>query len=89
MNEFDIIAEIFAPLATAPGAFGLTDDAAIIPQRPGFDLVVTTDQIAAGTDFMADDPAGLVARKALRPAWRSRWNDSGLLPRSKPGGGRH
>lgn len=66
MNEFDIIADIFAPLATAPGAFGLKDDAASIPPRPGFDLVVTTDQVAEGTDFFAHDPAGLVAKKALR-----------------------
>ncbi len=66
MDEFGIIARYFAPLATAPGAFGLTDDAAIIPARPGFDLVVTTDQIAAGTDFFAEDPAGTVAQKALR-----------------------
>ena len=66
MDEFDIIARYFAPLATAPGAFGLKDDAAAISARPGFDLVVTTDQIAAGTDFFAGDPAGTVARKALR-----------------------
>lgn len=66
MDEFGIIARYFAPLATTPGAFGLKDDAAIIPARPGFDLVVTTDQIAAGTDFFADDPPGAVAKKALR-----------------------
>jgi thiamine-monophosphate kinase len=66
MNEFDLIARHFAPLATAPGAFGLKDDAAVISARPGFDLVVTTDQIAAGTDFFAEDPAGTVAQKALR-----------------------
>jgi thiamine-monophosphate kinase len=66
MDEFGIIARYFAPLATAPGAFGLKDDAAIIPARPGFDLVVTTDQIAAGTDFFADDPPLTVAQKALR-----------------------
>ena len=66
MNEFDIIAEIFAPLATHPGAFGLTDDAAVLPARPGFDLVVTTDQIAEGTDFFAFDPAASVAQKSLR-----------------------
>src|SRR5579872_1344827 len=66
MNEFDIIAGIFAPLATTPGAFGLKDDAASIAPRPGFDLVVTTDAIAEGTDFFAHDPAPLVARKALR-----------------------
>jgi thiamine-monophosphate kinase len=66
MNEFEIIAEIFAPLATAPGAFGLKDDAATIAGRPGFDLIVTTDQIAEGTDFFAHDPAGTIAQKALR-----------------------
>ena len=66
MNEFDIIADIFAPLATTPGAFGLQDDAASISPRPGFDLVATTDQIAEGTDFFAHDPAQLVAKKALR-----------------------
>ena len=66
MNEFDIIADIFAPLALDPGAFGLKDDAAAIPSRPGFDLVVTTDAIAEGTDFFAYDPAGTVAQKALR-----------------------
>src|SRR5580693_1331726 len=66
MNEFEIIAEIFAPLATAPGAFGLKDDAAAIPARPGFDLIVTTDAIAEGTDFFKHDPAGSVAQKALR-----------------------
>lgn len=66
MNEFDLIAEIFAPLARDPGAFALKDDAAAIAARPGFDLIVTTDQIAEGTDFFAHDPAGLIARKALR-----------------------
>src|SRR5579863_9288988 len=66
MNEFDLIARHFAPLATAPGAFGLKDDAAAIPPRPGLDLIVTTDQIAEGTDFFRRDPPALIARKALR-----------------------
>src|SRR4051812_23033230 len=66
MDEFEIIAQIFAPLATHPGAFGLKDDAAAIAARPGFDLIVTTDQIAEGTDFFPDDPAESVAQKALR-----------------------
>lgn len=65
MHEFELIATIFAPLA-GEGAFGLKDDAAIIPARPGHDLVVTTDAIAEGTDFFAFDPADSVARKALR-----------------------
>lgn len=65
MDEFQIISSIFAPLA-GDGAFGLKDDAAIIPARPGFDLVVTTDAIAEGADFFAFDPADTVARKTLR-----------------------
>jgi thiamine-monophosphate kinase len=66
MDEFDIIARHFAPLATAPGAFGLKDDAAAITARPGFDLIVTTDQIAEGTDFFKHDPPATIAKKALR-----------------------
>src|ERR1700753_3279912 len=66
MDEFQIIADIFAPLATYEGAFGLRDDAASIPSRPGFELVVTTDQIAEGTDFFKSDPAVTIAQKALR-----------------------
>lgn len=65
MNEFDIIARYFAPLA-GEGAFGLKDDAALIAARPGFDLVVTTDAISEGTDFFAFDPADTIAQKALR-----------------------
>ena len=65
MNEFDMIANIFAPLA-GEGSLGLKDDAALIVARPGFDLAVTTDAIAEGTDFFSFDPANLVAKKALR-----------------------
>jgi len=65
MDEFQIIAGILAPLATCPGAFGLKDDAAVIAPRPGFDLVVTTDQISEGTDFFKHDPADSIAKKAL------------------------
>jgi len=65
MDEFGIIAKYFAPLA-GEGAFGLKDDAALLPSRPGYELVVTTDTIAEGTDFFAFDPADTVAQKALR-----------------------
>ncbi len=66
MDEFGIIARHFAPLAIAPGAFGLKDDAATIAARPGFELIVTTDQIAEGTDFFKHDPPATIAKKALR-----------------------
>ncbi|HUO02947.1 MAG TPA: thiamine-phosphate kinase [Rhizomicrobium sp.] len=66
MDEFGLIARYFAPLAKDAGALGLKDDAAFIPPRPGFDLVITTDQIAADTDFFPHDPPTTVAKKALR-----------------------
>jgi thiamine-monophosphate kinase len=66
MDEFGLIARYFAPLAKNPGALKLKDDAAVISPRPGFDLVITTDQIAADTDFFPHDPAAAVAKKALR-----------------------
>jgi thiamine-monophosphate kinase len=65
MDEFGIIAKYFAPLA-GEGAFGLKDDAAILPSRAGHELVVTTDTISEGTDFFALDPADMIAQKALR-----------------------
>src|SRR5580698_1061674 len=65
-SEFDLIAKYFAPLAVAPGAFALSDDAAVIAPRAGHDLVVTTDAIVAGVDFFDDDPPATIAKKALR-----------------------
>ena len=66
-GEFELIAEVMAPLARMrPGAFGLSDDAAILSPRPGRTLVVTTDAMIAGVHFAADDPPDLTARKLLR-----------------------
>lgn len=65
MDEFAIIARHFAPLA-GQGSFGLGDDAAQLPTRPGHDLIVTTDTLTVGTDFFPGDPADTIARKALR-----------------------
>ncbi len=64
--EDRLIARYFKPLATAAGAFGLTDDAAVLTPPPGCDLVVTTDGVIAGVHFMPHDPPGLIARKVLR-----------------------
>jgi thiamine-monophosphate kinase len=65
MDEFGIISRYFAPLA-GEGAFGLKDDAALLPARAGHDLVVTTDTISEGVDFFAFDPSDAIAQKALR-----------------------
>jgi thiamine-monophosphate kinase len=64
-GEDSLIARYFGPLATDPGAFGLSDDAAILTSSAD-DLVVTTDAIVEGVHFLPDDPPDTIARKALR-----------------------
>jgi thiamine-monophosphate kinase len=66
-DEFSEIERLFRPLTRgAPGAFDLLDDAAVIPQRPGFDLVVTKDALVEGVHFPQGEAPDLVARKLLR-----------------------
>jgi thiamine-monophosphate kinase len=65
-GEDRLIARYFLPLARHPAALGLVDDAAVLTPPPGCDLVLTTDAVVAGVHFLPDDPAGAVARKALR-----------------------
>jgi thiamine-monophosphate kinase len=67
LDEFGEIERLFRPLTRGdPRALDLKDDAAVIPQRKGFDLVVTKDAIVEGVHFLSSDPLDLVARKALR-----------------------
>jgi thiamine-monophosphate kinase len=65
-GEFEFIAHRLRPLATAPGALQLLDDAALLEPRPGTQLVLTKDAMVAGVHFLADDPAGQIAQKLLR-----------------------
>ncbi len=65
-GEFELISRYFAPLATDPGSLHLTDDAAVLSPRPGYDLVVTKDVLAADVHFFADDAPEAIAAKALR-----------------------
>ncbi len=64
--EDKLIARYFAPLATDPGALGLSDDAAFVKPPPGCDLVMTADAIVGGVHFFNDDPAQTIAAKAMR-----------------------
>lgn len=67
VDEFDHIARLLRPLTDdAPEALGLQDDAAVLPGRPGYDLVVTKDAIVAGVHFLPGAPMDLIARKLLR-----------------------
>jgi thiamine-monophosphate kinase len=65
-GEDRLIARYFGPLARHPGAFGLSDDAAVLTPPAGMDLVVTADAVVGGVHFFPDDPADAVACKALR-----------------------
>ncbi|MBF0561927.1 MAG: thiamine-phosphate kinase [Alphaproteobacteria bacterium] len=66
-GEFDLIADLFAPLATGfGGALKLKDDAALLDVPAGQTLVATTDTMVAGVHFFPDDPPELIARKLVR-----------------------
>lgn len=66
-GEFELIAELFAPLAAGlPGALGLRDDAAVLAPMPERAMVVTTDMLVAGVHFPVDEDGDDVARRLLR-----------------------
>lgn len=65
-EEFALIARFFAPLAkSAPGAFGLTDDAAALAVAAGRRLIVTTDALVAGVHFPMNETPQSVARRLI------------------------
>ncbi len=65
-GEAAIIQQFLAPLAAGfPGAFGLSDDCALLSPKPNIEFVLKTDPIRAGIHFGdKDDPAD-IAWKAL------------------------
>ena len=66
-GEFELIRRFLAPLATAAGAGGLEDDAALLDAPEGKRrLAVTTDTMVEGVHFPPDGPPGLIARRLLR-----------------------
>ena len=64
--EERLIARYFRSARDRAGAFGLSDDAAVVTPPPGCDLVLTTDGVIAGVHFFPDDPPDNIGRKALR-----------------------
>ncbi len=67
LDEFGEIARLFRPLARgASGAFGLMDDAAVIPQRAGHDLVVTKDAMVEGVHVLDGEAAEVIGRRLAR-----------------------
>jgi thiamine-monophosphate kinase len=64
MNEPELIARYFAPLA-GPEGLGLGDDAAMLEPPAGCDLVLTADALVGGVHFFVADPPEAIAAKAL------------------------
>jgi thiamine-monophosphate kinase len=65
-DEFDWI-EALRPLTRGePAAFNLMDDAAVLPARPGHDIVVSEDAMVEGVHFLPGEDAAIVARRLLR-----------------------
>ncbi|WP_395943602.1 thiamine-phosphate kinase [Brevundimonas sp.] len=65
-GEFETIERLLRPLAHPEWGRGLQDDVAVLPSRPGYDLVLTKDAIVEGVHFLPDDPLETVAKKLLR-----------------------
>lgn len=65
-GEFETIRRLLTPLAHPEWGRGLRDDVAVLPSRPGYDLVLTKDAIVEGVHFLPTDRLDLVARKLLR-----------------------
>ena len=66
-GEFELIGDLFAPLAAdSPASLDLRDDAALLKPEHGREIVATTDALVAGVHFRDADSADLVGRKLLR-----------------------
>jgi thiamine-monophosphate kinase len=68
LNEFNLIKTYFSPLCAAEkGAFGLTDDGAVIQLSPfQNNLVITTDTLVEGVHFLTENLPEDIAAKLLR-----------------------
>jgi thiamine-monophosphate kinase len=66
VGEFETIRRLLAPLAHPEWGRGLMDDVAVVPSRPGFDLVMTKDAMVEGVHFLPEDGLDTVAQKLLR-----------------------
>jgi len=65
-DEFDWIAALRPLTRGHPAALGLMDDAALLPDRAGHEMVVSEDAMVEGVHFLAGEDAEFVARRLLR-----------------------
>ncbi len=65
-GEFQLISEIFAPLAVGySGSLSLLDDGAILTIKKGREVVVTSDTLVEGVHFLPEDPPDSLGIKTL------------------------
>ncbi|MDE0203468.1 MAG: thiamine-phosphate kinase [Rhodospirillaceae bacterium] len=66
-GEFDLIARFFEPLShSAPGAFALGNDGALLTPPADASLVVTKDLMVAGVHYPEGEEPAVLARRLLR-----------------------
>jgi thiamine-monophosphate kinase len=66
MDEFGWIDRLRPLTRGDPRALNLMDDAAVLPSRPGFDLVISSDAMVEGVHFLSGEAMDIVARRLLR-----------------------
>jgi thiamine-monophosphate kinase len=66
LDEFAWIASLRSLTGGDGRALDLADDAAILPARPGFDLVISKDAMVEGVHFPVGETADVIARRLLR-----------------------
>lgn len=64
-SEFELIAELLAPLAQNRAAGGLADDAARVAVPDGQELIISTDMLVAAVHFPENAKPDLIANRLL------------------------
>jgi thiamine-monophosphate kinase len=65
-DEFDWITSLRPLTRGDPRAVGLMDDAAILPCRPGYDLVISKDAMVEGVHVLPGEAPDIIARRLIR-----------------------
>jgi thiamine-monophosphate kinase len=65
-DEFGWIRSLGALTLGDLRALGLADDAAVVPARPGYDLVISKDAMVEGVHFPEGEAPDIIARRLLR-----------------------
>jgi thiamine-monophosphate kinase len=67
-DEFAWIASLRPLTLGDHRALNLEDDAAVIPGRPGWELVISKDAMVEGVHFLSSETGGVVAQRLIRTA---------------------